>query len=311
MRPEVSVCITAYEHARYIEQCLRSVLVQDFDGVFEVLVGDDGSCDGTRDIIDAIAMEFPQIVRVTHNAVRLGPNGNIQNLVAQAKGRFIAHLDGDDYWLPGKLRRQIPIISGGDGAIAVYSNAEVVNDLGARLGVFSSYEAPEVSDDALLEYGNFLNYSSMVYREELRHVVLSATPPFVDYLLNLRLSRLGKIAYVGEILVGYRWRSGGSMIRTMPEAVLEGQVTAICEAVASGARRSQAWGALGRLWGKFFVASILAGRFTALVRGGRRILGDEVLAYPPLMMARDSLLSLPRAIHSLYRRKFGRRVFFL
>lgn len=199
MRPEVSVCITAYEHARYIEQCLRSVLVQDFDGVFEVLVGDDGSCDGTRDIIDAIAMEFPQIVRVTHNAVRLGPNGNIQNLVAQAKGRFIAHLDGDDYWLPGKLRRQIPIISGGDGAIAVYSNAEVVNDLGARLGVFSSYEAPEVSDDALLEYGNFLNYSSMVYREELRHVVLSATPPFVDYLLNLRLSRLGKIAYVGEI----------------------------------------------------------------------------------------------------------------
>lgn len=310
MRPDVTVCITTYEHEGYIEKCLRSVLDQRFEGSLEILVGDDGSSDATPQIIDAIAKENPEKIRVIHSQVRLGPNRNIQNLVSNAKGRYIAHLDGDDYWLPDKLSRQIPIISSDPSVSAVYTNAQVVSETGARLGVFCSCRGQDVSLSALLERGNFLNYSSMVYRENLRHIVLDATPPFVDYTLNLRLARLGRIAFVDEPLVGYRWRSRGSMIRTMPGDVLEGQVRAFCEAVTWGARRDLAWRGLGRLWGKFALSSILAGQSAETFAWGRRILSDAVIAYPRAMMIRDTLLAIPRAALSVARRRLGRKVYF-
>ena len=77
---------------------------------------------------------FPDVIRYFRHENRLGPGGNYQFLIGQARGEYIAHLDGDDYWLPGKLTAQLGVLDVSPECVAVYANAICVNDAGALLG---------------------------------------------------------------------------------------------------------------------------------------------------------------------------------
>src|SRR6476646_8375161 len=81
--PAVTVCITTYQHAKYIAQCLESVLAQTLPARIEILVGDDGSTDGARDLIADLARRDARITPVFHER-NLGPTGNLNALVARA-----------------------------------------------------------------------------------------------------------------------------------------------------------------------------------------------------------------------------------
>lgn len=110
--PIVSICIPTYNHERYIARCLESVVAQLPPGEIEILVGDDGSTDRTREIVATYAKTWRDIVRPVFNKNNIGPSGNLSNLIAIANGQYIAHLDGDDYWLPGKLIEQLTLLKG-------------------------------------------------------------------------------------------------------------------------------------------------------------------------------------------------------
>ena len=136
--PNVSVCVVTYNHDKYIQECLTSVIAQAGDGVLEILVGDDQSTDDTARIVDALAQEFPQYIRYVRHQERLGGARNYQALIREARGAYIAHLDGDDSWLPGKLAAQLRFLDTHPECVAVYSNALVIDDRGARRGVFNN-----------------------------------------------------------------------------------------------------------------------------------------------------------------------------
>jgi Glycosyl transferase family 2 len=98
-RPFVTVLIDTYNHEAFIEEAVNSVLEQDFDAsAREILVVDDGSLDRT-----------PEVVRKFEPGVRLlrksnGGQGSAFNLgISEARGEIVAFLDGDDWWVPGKL----------------------------------------------------------------------------------------------------------------------------------------------------------------------------------------------------------------
>jgi Glycosyl transferase family 2 len=151
----------------------------------------------------------------------LGPAGNYQDLVGRTQGDFVAHLDGDDYWLPGKLQQQLALLERRPDVVAVYSNALALGDDNERRGLFNNPQ-PEVFDaNYLLAGGNFLNYSSMMYRCTAKSGVQDIPGKFVDYLVHLRLSALGCLGYVNEALVGYRLGVIGSMTTSTPRAVHE------------------------------------------------------------------------------------------
>ncbi len=99
--PAVSVVIPVYNGAHLISASLESVFNQTFQD-FEVLVVDDGSTDGTRELLQT----FEPQVRVFHQ-----PNGGASSArnhaIRQARGEFIAFLDGDDLWEPRKLELQV------------------------------------------------------------------------------------------------------------------------------------------------------------------------------------------------------------
>ncbi|NVM20749.1 MAG: glycosyltransferase [Desulfobacterales bacterium] len=97
--PTVSVIIPTHNRARLLKEALGSVLAQDFRD-FELIVVDDGSTDDTSQLLGS----YPQIlvVRQDHHGVSAARNSGI----ALASGRFVAFLDSDDLWLPGKLSTQ-------------------------------------------------------------------------------------------------------------------------------------------------------------------------------------------------------------
>jgi glycosyltransferase involved in cell wall biosynthesis len=117
--PLVSVVIPCYNAERYIAATLRSVLAQDLAGM-EVLVVDDGSRDGSVALVRA---QFPQ-VRVIEQA-NAGVAAARNRGIAEARGEWIAFVDADDIWLPGKLRAQFDEMAAVPGCRMSYTAWQV------------------------------------------------------------------------------------------------------------------------------------------------------------------------------------------
>lgn len=104
----VSVCVTAYNHAPYIAQCLESILAQRCDFGVEIVVGEDCSQDSTLAICQSYAERYPTKVRLVTSPQNVGMRANYRRVVEAARGRYVAFCDGDDYFLSeDKLRLQV------------------------------------------------------------------------------------------------------------------------------------------------------------------------------------------------------------
>lgn len=95
----VSVVIPCYNAARYIREAIQSVLDQQYDGPLEVLVGEDGSTDNSREIAESFGP--PVRVLCDPNGVNRGMSAVRNRCISAAAHSLIAFLDADDYWLPG------------------------------------------------------------------------------------------------------------------------------------------------------------------------------------------------------------------
>lgn len=112
---DVSVCVSAFQHSDFIDECLDSILAQRTKYKYEILLGEDDSSDGTREICIRYATEYPDKVRLilhdrTNNIEIDGYHTGRFNLLYNlfnAQGRYVAFCEGDDYWVdPLKLQRQ-------------------------------------------------------------------------------------------------------------------------------------------------------------------------------------------------------------
>ena len=97
---KVSVAVVTYNHHRFIEQAIESVLAQKLDVDWELVVGDDCSTDGTTELLLQLRDRFPDRIRLILHDVNSNDRGrtNFRNTLSACKGEYIAYLDGDDYW---------------------------------------------------------------------------------------------------------------------------------------------------------------------------------------------------------------------
>lgn len=218
-RPQVCVCVVTYNQQDYIETCLRSILDQAIDADVRVLVGDDGSTDRTTDIIRALAKEHgPRLVHLRREE-NLGPYENMRDLLVRAHGEFIARVDGDDYWLPGKLERQLAFLQRHTDCSAVYTNALTVDERGQTLGVFNDLGDVKLDLATLLRRGNALNNSSVLYRA--CHGTGWHAGEQIDYQIHLWLALHGWLGHISEPLAGYRVSTQGSLMLNSNDRVRE------------------------------------------------------------------------------------------
>jgi glycosyltransferase involved in cell wall biosynthesis len=111
--PKVSVSVITYNHERFIGQALDGILAQELDAGLEVLVGEDCSTDGTRSVIRERVARRPEIFRVREYPANVGARRNFLDGIEQARGEYIALLDGDDYWTSStKLVDQVAMLDG-------------------------------------------------------------------------------------------------------------------------------------------------------------------------------------------------------
>lgn len=221
MVPRVSVCVMSFNHAPYIADCLQSALAQADDVDLEILVGDDCSTDSTRAIVASLATRYPETIRPFFHVDRLGATGNYRFLVSRARGELIAHLDGDDFWLPGKLLRQVGVLDRDPDVSGVFTNAIVLSREGICRGVFNAGIPSRLTLADIVRRGNRLNNSSCIYRRSLAGEVLRPERNLLDYDVQLVLARHGDLAHIDSTLVGYRWSSESSMLSNLNAEVRE------------------------------------------------------------------------------------------
>ena len=125
MKPLVSVCVTAYNHAPYIAQALESILAQRTSFGVEIVVGDDCSGDGTAEIVSHYVAQYPDRVRLITGERNVGMRANYRRVVEACRGEYVAMCDGDDFWCDEeKLQRQVEVLENDRGVGLCYSRSK-------------------------------------------------------------------------------------------------------------------------------------------------------------------------------------------
>jgi glycosyltransferase involved in cell wall biosynthesis len=215
--PVVSVCIQTYQHVAFIGKCLDSILMQETRFPFEIILGEDESTDGTRDICIAYANKYPGKIRLFLRSrkdviyINGKPSGRfnfIENLKA-AKGDYIAICEGDDYWTDKhKLQKQVDAMSNGYGV--VYHNTVTSANETVPTRPLIDFEFG-FKDSLCTKNGNTL--SMMIrksYLADWKLQLLRSDKIFVgDWPLECLMTIHGKGYFLKEPMGYYRLHAGG------------------------------------------------------------------------------------------------------
>lgn len=203
--PKVSVCVMTYNQEKYIRQCLQSIVDQETDFDFEVIVGDDCSTDGTRAIVQEFADKYLGLVKPIFHEKNIGPTPNYFSVHKSAKGKYVAHVDGDDYALPGKLQAQVDVL---DSHPNVSFSVHAVKVVDSERIMGNAENLPEIGTlNDLLSLGCYFVHSSTMYRREnqFNHGV----EDIVDYYYFIEHASKGDIFLIKKPLGVYRWHPEG------------------------------------------------------------------------------------------------------
>lgn len=108
----VSISLITYNQKDYIVDAIESVLKQETNFKFELVIGDDFSTDGTREICQYYGMRYPDIIKLRLPSKNLGFIANMRENLQACKGTFVALLEGDDYWIDStKLQKQVDYLN--------------------------------------------------------------------------------------------------------------------------------------------------------------------------------------------------------
>jgi glycosyltransferase involved in cell wall biosynthesis len=204
---KISVVIPAYNHARWLPECIESALNQTLKA-HEVVVVDDGSQDNTREV----ASRYP--VKYVHQE-NAGISAARNTGLRQSTGDWIAFLDADDYWLPGKLELQVAAIRDENFCYCAFTKRW--NDGRIEAGEFvDGGTAPSV----LRHHSCIVPSSVLVKREAISQVggFNEKMPAAEDWEVWLKLSRICKFVSVPERLVMIRITGHG--LSANPDIVL-------------------------------------------------------------------------------------------
>jgi glycosyltransferase involved in cell wall biosynthesis len=158
-KPFVSVVIPAYNCAQYIAQAVQSVLDQSFAS-YEIIIVNDGSPD-TEALEAALASFRSRIVYVKQSSK--GPAGARNTGILRAQGKYVAFLDGDDYWSREHLAKQIDMLERQSGLELAYCDCQLIKDEKPFTRAFQLQpQAQFVSFESLLSEDSAISTSSTV-----------------------------------------------------------------------------------------------------------------------------------------------------
>ncbi len=213
--PLVSVVIPTYNHEKYIEQTVSSVLSQEIDDI-EIIVLDDCSPDSTTEALGALAND--KRVKYIRHPFNLGLNKNNDLALQSGTGKYSVWLHGDDVLLPGHLISSIDALERHSECVLAYSPCRWIDENNQTISkprhpghLPTSYAGGRNEIAALLVYDNYITPSSAVFRREALNKVGALNPdisgPDWDLFLRLAMHKM-EFVFVNEESTAYRIHSG-------------------------------------------------------------------------------------------------------
>ena len=208
---KVSVICTTYNHEKYIAQALESFLAQITDFKFEILVHDDLSTDSTESIVRKYESEYPEMIRAFYEVENQYSKGiSIMRtiLIPEARGKYMAICEGDDYWTDVyKLQKQVDYMERHPKCSLCIHASEIVDSTGNRIQLISPQnESGKIDADKLIRGGGgFIATNSILTPMYLA----KNTPSYfdilsIDYVWQMYLASKGDTYYIAEIMSAYR-----------------------------------------------------------------------------------------------------------
>ena len=203
LQPRVSVLMPVFNTVRYLQDALDSIGNQTFAD-FELVVVDDGSVDGSTKILEAFAAREKRMRLVTRE--NLGLIATRNELLREARGEFIAWMDSDDISLPNRLASGLCGFADDPALVCLGSAAQCIDPEGNFLNI---EHYPSSHPDILIDQqkGGAMRFPTTMMRREAALRVGGFREPFKigeDFDLLLRLSEIGKMANLPEVLYYYR-----------------------------------------------------------------------------------------------------------
>jgi glycosyltransferase involved in cell wall biosynthesis len=233
-QPTVSVAVITYNHEQFIGQAIESVLMQETAFVVELVIREDCSTDGTRRILQAYAGKYPNVIRTLLPEKNLGLARNYGAVWQACRGKYIAWLDGDDYWrTPQKLQKQVALMEANPHYSMCGAKAQLVTTSGnggeKNAGVLEPAVLKPEYDLSDFLTGYPMHTSSMLARREL--VVL---PDWLNHVAHLwdacvfaLYAETGPVGYLNEVMSCWRLHAGGMWTTKSAADQLRGNQKAI------------------------------------------------------------------------------------
>ena len=215
------VCVT-YNHIKYLSRCLEGILMQKVNFRYEIIVHDDASSDGTKELLEKYALNYPdKIVPIfeTENLFTKNRSVLFEKVFPLIKGKYVAFCDGDDYWTdPLKLSKQIKFLElNRDYNICFHPVKIHMENSNSPEELFpTSYTRfnKNVLDINYLFLRNFIPTCSVVYRWiNLKDLTQKDLPIGIipeDWYIHLLHAKSGKIFCMNEVMAIY-WRHESSV----------------------------------------------------------------------------------------------------
>ncbi|WP_049946053.1 glycosyltransferase [Butyrivibrio sp. WCD2001] len=215
---KVSVIVATYNQEKYIGHTLESVVSQNVDFKYEVLVGEDCSTDSTSRIVKEYASKYPDIIFPFFREKNLGMYANLPELFTHACGEYIAIIEGDDYWIDEKkLQKQVDFLDSHKDYVACFGQSIVVDENDVIHPEREEY-MPYIKEKRDYTIKDFEKYifpgqtATAMYRKSgyemlQKKIIQSKIDPrnMVDVAQVLCMMSVGKMYNLGEKVAAYRY----------------------------------------------------------------------------------------------------------
>jgi glycosyltransferase involved in cell wall biosynthesis len=207
----VSVVIPTYNQKDYVRETFDSVLAQTYPNI-EIIISDNGSNDGTAEIIEEYRSNYPEKVIAVSSSINTGLASNFNRGLSKARGEFIAWLDGDDVMFPERIHKQVELLKINEDAVGCCHDVEVFKSpSGQILGIFSELSNGKKGvkkggvelwfDSTYLMLPTTFMFRSIRVPEKGFDERLNYAN---DLLFYIELFRSGKCVVIDEVLGRYR-----------------------------------------------------------------------------------------------------------
>ena len=209
--PLVTIGIALYNHEKYIEECIESIVKQSYKNI-ELIVIDDGSPDNSFEVAKNYLdnQDYNKNYKIITRANK-GMCNTLNEIAQQSKGKYISFIGSDDYWMLNKIEEQVEYLENNPDIVLVHSNSIKVDENDNEIG-FLDYSNKKNSGDIFesIIYGKGgINTPSHLYRTDIYNQIgyYDATLKFEDTDFWLRLTKSNKIGFINKFHTYYRWHN--------------------------------------------------------------------------------------------------------